>query len=221
MSRWFATAAATAGLILASVGAQALAQTQTLNQTQTTGPGPISAGADDDRAQPVPPPAPGERTISKYEIWKALYPANPTDPNNPYNDGGAGAPGADVPVSADNALGHRYHWSYSRADPKTGLPLEIQDGDARRGEIDDDRVQCIKLISKMFDENGLPAHIPVSKFDNLEDQAAEMVLGCVDNLKLRHERGMKGVGALVCEAHTGHCWGPGDVWAPRTQTIRR
>ena len=157
--------------------------------------------------------APGEPTISKHEIWRSLYPNNPNDPNNPNATNDPHNPSnANDPANPDNPADIRYRWSYSRTDPLTGGPLELADGDSRRVEIDEYRVDCIKLVSRMFDENGLPDHIPRSQFNNLEDQATEMVLGCVNKLHLQRERWMKGVGAIVCEAHTGQCWGPGDVW---------
>jgi len=148
-----------------------------------------------------------EATIGENQLWRALLPDAPTDPNNPSNTGDS-----DAGVSPENPLARRYHWSYSRTDPRTGLPLQIPEGDARLLEIDAYRIQCIRLVSQYYDQDGLSVHIPVSQFDNLEDQAVEMVLGCVNNLHLKRERWLQGVGAIVCEAHTNHCWGPNDIW---------
>jgi len=34
----------------------------------------------------------------------------------------------------------------------------------------------------------------------------------VSKFHLWRERWMSGVGAIVCEVHSSHCWGPGDIW---------
>jgi len=157
-------------------------------------------------SQPAPEP-----TINKSEIWAALYPDSPTDPNNPNNKGDSSGG-----VSPENGAGRRYHWNYSRTNPATGLPQQIPEGDQRMAEIDGYRIQCINLVSQYYDENHLPDHIPRSQFDNLEDQATEMVLACMNHLHIKKESWLKGFGAIVCEQHTNHCWGPNDVWVRRT-----
>jgi hypothetical protein len=190
---------------------------------RATAPTPVRAaglafllGATQATAQTAP--AAGEPTVSKNEIWRAMATDDPTDPSNPrVTIGGAGV----VHVSPVLPMTQRYHWSYSRTDPSTGHPLEQPYGDPRRGQIDGYREQCVKLVSKMYDDDGLPARIPKSQFDNLEDQATEMVLACVNNLHLEREPWMKGIGAIVCEAHTGHCWDPGDIWPRMPKRLRR
>jgi hypothetical protein len=157
----------------------------------------------------------GQGWRNRDEIWLALYPDDPTNPNNP---GYTADP--HMPVKAEIDANRRYHWTYNRTDPRTGMPQQIPEGDERIREINDYRVQCINLTRDMYEHDGVPAHIPAAQFDNLEDQAAEIVLACVNTLHLRKLSKMRGVGVIVCEQHTNHCWGPNNVWYHRIRTIR-
>jgi hypothetical protein len=148
-----------------------------------------------------------EKTIPRNQLWRPLYPDRPGDPNSPVSTGDSSAG-----VSEENPWSRSYHWAYARTDPTSGMPLQIPEGDPRNTEIDDFRVQCIKLINGYMDDNHIPDRIPVSKFKNLQDQAAEGVVACVNHIYLRRDRWWRGVGAIVCEVNTDHCWGPRDVW---------
>ncbi len=152
-------------------------------------------------------------TVSVNEIWRALAPYNPNDPSN--------AADPNNPIDGNNPRGFRYHWVYSSTDSRTGLPTDLPDGDDRRREIDDDVGACVKTVKTMYESDGLPVRVPKSAFDNLEDQSAEMVLACVNHLHVTHLRWMHGVGVLMCEAHSGQCWGPSDVWTRKPAMIRR
>ena len=148
-----------------------------------------------------------EPTIARSQLWKPIYPDRPNDPNSPVSTGDSSAG-----VSEENPWGRNYHWAYARTDPTSGMPLQLPEGDPRITEIDEFRVQCIKLIDGYLDENHVPARIPVSKFKNLQDQTAEGVVACVNHIYLHRDRWWRGIGAIVCDVSTNHCWGPRDVW---------
>ena len=168
-------------------------------------------------AAPNPGPT-SDPLVSKTEIRHALMPSNPDSPNDANDPGNAGEKN---PNRQGESLDHRYRWSYSRTDPKTGLPLELPHEDMRRGEIDDFRKDCLDLVSTMDISNGGPPKIPRSQIENLEDQWAVMVLACVNHLHIQRTRGMRGIGAIMCQSATGQCWGPSTVWAPRPTILSR
>jgi len=165
-------------------------------------------------AQTAPPTDP---LVSKTEIRRALTPSNPNNPNDANDPGNAGEKNGN---QQGESLDHRYRWSYSRTDPMTGLPLELAHEDMRRGEIDDFRKDCLELVSNMDIANGGPSKVPHSQVANLEDQWAVMILACVNHLHIQRARGMRGIGAIMCQDPTGECWGPSTVWAPRPATLR-
>ena len=170
--------------------------------------------------QSSPPPAPGARdasverptnqasaTIPAEEIWLSLSPEDGSE------QGEAPAPSL-----------MRYRWSYSRTDSKTGSPVEIPADDPRRLEINGYRADCVARVRKMYDQQRLPKKIPRQQFGNLQDQAALMVAACVNTLHIASAQhtSMKGVGVVVCEATSDHCWGPADVWRRgRSPSFRR
>jgi len=165
------------------------------------------------------PPAPADDPlVSKTEIRHALLPSNPDSPNDANDPGNAGEKN---PNRQGESLDHRYRWSYSRTDPRTGLPLELVHEDMRRSEIDGFRRDCLDLVSDMDIANGGPSKVPRSQVENLEDQWAVMILACVNHLHIQRTRGMRGIGAIMCQSATGQCWGPSTVWAPRTVTVGR
>jgi len=77
------------------------------------------------------------------------------------------------------------------------MPLQLPEGDPRVTEIDEFRVQCIKLIDGYLDDTRVPAPIPLAKFKTLQDQTADGVMACVDRIYLWRERWWRGVGAIV------------------------